>query len=291
MAKLLLVFWADTVLCVWIWMNSCLFPCRVGYQVSSDTTCASMKRWFHWGTTLVLRPLWGWMSTLWNRSRSGYKSWRGHQGWHGGWMLPDPGWGRGAFQSECWFVDISWSDLLMILFTLTCTIINLLYFVQASYKCQHRVNPRAAKSSKNTCCQAKMHTTLKSTRGEIKWVYWSTYLLFHLWLFLHNIGLCYRTKTRTRLTCLKVILINRHNHNLFVADAIRHRDVGLQANSPLTGPHSNVCTGGPETSKRSMGSDTCTCRPTGTFAPTCLMYRGGYHIWKHGQDTYYPLYK
>ncbi|KAJ4938970.1 hypothetical protein JOQ06_028433 [Pogonophryne albipinna] len=29
----------------------------VGYQVSSDTTCASMKRWFHWGTTLVLRPL------------------------------------------------------------------------------------------------------------------------------------------------------------------------------------------------------------------------------------------
>ncbi|KAI4830303.1 hypothetical protein KUCAC02_001943, partial [Chaenocephalus aceratus] len=39
---------------------------------------------------------------------------------------------------------------------------------QASYKCQHRVNPRAAKSSKNTGCQAKMHTTLKSTRGEMK---------------------------------------------------------------------------------------------------------------------------
>ncbi|KAI4822683.1 hypothetical protein KUCAC02_008215 [Chaenocephalus aceratus] len=37
---------------------------------------------------------------------------------------------------------------------------------KASYKCQHRVNPRAAKSSKNTGCQAKMHTTLKSTRGK-----------------------------------------------------------------------------------------------------------------------------
>ncbi|KAI4810224.1 hypothetical protein KUCAC02_019065 [Chaenocephalus aceratus] len=65
---------------------------------------------------------------------------------------------------------------------------------KASYKCQHRVNPRAAKSSKNTCCQAKMHTTLKSTRGEMK-----------------------------------------HNHNLFVAHAIRHRDVGEKANSILTG--------------------------------------------------------
>ena len=33
----------------------------------------------------------------------------------------------------------------------------------------------------------------------------------------------------------KVILINRHNHNLFVADAIRHRDVGEKAINILTG--------------------------------------------------------
>ncbi|KAK5919455.1 hypothetical protein CgunFtcFv8_023348 [Champsocephalus gunnari] len=70
---------------------------------------------------------------------------------------------------------------------------------KASYKCQHRVNPRAAKSSKNTCCQAKMHTTLKSTRGEMK-----------------------TEDPHMPDLPFKVILINRHNHNLFVAHAIRH---------------------------------------------------------------------
>ena len=49
------------------------------------------------------------------------------------------------------------------------TAVNLLYFGQASYKCQHKVHVKAASSSrdsKNTCCQAKMLVTLKSPGGE-----------------------------------------------------------------------------------------------------------------------------
>ncbi|KAI4829083.1 hypothetical protein KUCAC02_023145, partial [Chaenocephalus aceratus] len=71
---------------------------------------------------------------------------------------------------------------------------------KASYKCQHRVNPRAAKSSKKHLLSSKnAHDTQEYSWGN------------------------------------EVILINRHNHNRFVADAIRHQDVGEKVNSLLTG--------------------------------------------------------
>ncbi|KAK5884406.1 hypothetical protein CesoFtcFv8_018229 [Champsocephalus esox] len=136
-----------------------------------------MKRWFHWGTTLVLR--------LDVHTVEQVKQWvhklKGSSG-------------------VTWRVGVTRPRLgKRVLF-------------KASYKCQHRVNPRAAKSSKNTCCQAKMHTTLKSTRGEMK-----------------------TDDPHMPDLPFKVILINRHNHDLCVADAIRHRDVGGKANGILTG--------------------------------------------------------
>lgn len=65
-------------------------------------------------------------------------------------------------------------------------------------------------------------------------------LIISRFVFLHNIDiyidLCYRTEDPHMPDLpFKVILINRHNHNLFVADAIRHRDVGEKANGILTG--------------------------------------------------------
>ncbi|KAK1876115.1 1-phosphatidylinositol 45-bisphosphate phosphodiesterase gamma plc-3, partial [Dissostichus eleginoides] len=65
---------------------------------------------------------------------------------------------------------------------------------KASYKCQHRVNPRAAKSKEHLLSSKNAHDTQEYSWGN------------------------------------EVILINRHNHNLFV-----HRDVGEKANNILTG--------------------------------------------------------
>ncbi|KAK1894769.1 Transposase [Dissostichus eleginoides] len=129
---------------------------------------------------------------------------------------------------------------------------------KASYKCQHRVNPRAAKSSKNTCCQAKMHTTLKSTRGEMK-----------------------TEDPHMPDLPFKVILINRHNHNLFVADAIRHRDVGEKANNILTGLFEigHTPTSALAVLKHDLqmeyGQRYVYVSANREFAPTCLMYRSG----------------
>ncbi|CAK6973332.1 uncharacterized protein LOC117497224 [Scomber scombrus] len=85
---------------------------------------------------------------------------------------------------------------------------------KASYKCQHKVHVKAASSSrdsKNTCCQAKMLVTLKSPGGET-------------------------SKTKDpHMFPFEVRIANRHNHHLFVADAIRYRDVGEKAKEALMG--------------------------------------------------------
>ena len=60
--------------------------------------------------------------------------------------------------------------------------------------------------------------------------------MFFLFLHTIDIDLCYRTEDPHMPDIpFKVILINRHNHNLFVADTIRHRDVGEKAINILTG--------------------------------------------------------
>ncbi|XP_056134700.1 uncharacterized protein LOC130111505 [Lampris incognitus] len=88
--------------------------------------------------------------------------------------------------------------------------------LKASYKCQRRVNVKAANSrtsTKNTCCPAKIHILLKCASGQMS-----------------------KTKDPHMPDFpFEVRIVNRHNHNLYVADALRHRDVGEKAKEILTG--------------------------------------------------------
>ncbi|KAJ8273945.1 hypothetical protein GJAV_G00107270 [Gymnothorax javanicus] len=83
---------------------------------------------------------------------------------------------------------------------------------KASYRCQHRVTTSSTRS-KNTCCEAKMHVTLKRTRE----------------------GMSKSNDPHMPDLPLEVRISNSHNHNLYVADALRYRDVGKKAIEVLTG--------------------------------------------------------
>ncbi|XP_048885105.1 uncharacterized protein si:dkey-75a21.2 isoform X1 [Brienomyrus brachyistius] len=89
---------------------------------------------------------------------------------------------------------------------------------KVSYKCQHNVNVKSKtansrRSSKNTNCQAKMSVTLKHC----------------------NNGKINQSKDPHLPDFpFEVKIQNKHNHNLFVAEALRHRDVGEKAIESLT---------------------------------------------------------
>ncbi|XP_059401022.1 uncharacterized protein LOC132132600 isoform X2 [Carassius carassius] len=92
--------------------------------------------------------------------------------------------------------------------------------LKAHYRCQHNVYVRSdtanqRRLSKNTCCEAKMVCTLVKTtekRGGT-----SRSIDPHI--------PTYPTSVR---------LYNVHNHNIFVAEALRHKDVGVKAIETLT---------------------------------------------------------
>nr|XP_023677113.1 uncharacterized protein LOC111848936 isoform X2 [Paramormyrops kingsleyae] len=89
---------------------------------------------------------------------------------------------------------------------------------KVSYKCQHNVNVKSKtansrRSSKNTNCQAKMSVTLK---------------------YCNNGKINQSKDPHMPDFPFEVKIQNKHNHNLFVAEALRHRDVGEKAIESLT---------------------------------------------------------
>ncbi|XP_050960534.1 uncharacterized protein LOC127161828 [Labeo rohita] len=91
---------------------------------------------------------------------------------------------------------------------------------KAHYRCQHNVYVRSGTAnkrrlSKNTCCEAKMVCTLVKTvdkRG----------------------GSSRSNDPHIPTYPTSVRLYNVHNHNIFVAEALRHKDVGVKAIETLT---------------------------------------------------------
>ncbi|XP_059425987.1 uncharacterized protein LOC132160262 isoform X2 [Carassius carassius] len=90
----------------------------------------------------------------------------------------------------------------------------------AHYRCQHNVYVRSdtanqRRLSKNTCCEAKMVCTLVKTTDK-------------------RGGTSRSIDPHIPTYPTSVRLYNVHNHNIFVAEALRHKDVGVKAIETLT---------------------------------------------------------
>ncbi|XP_026054784.1 uncharacterized protein LOC113040739 [Carassius auratus] len=91
---------------------------------------------------------------------------------------------------------------------------------KAHYRCQHNVYVRSdtanqRRLSKNTCCEAKMVCTLVKTTDK-------------------RGGTSRSIDPHIPTYPTSVRLYNVHNHNIFVAEALRHKDVGVKAIETLT---------------------------------------------------------